>query len=162
MKKLDKRGFTIPEALIGFLLISLVVVWVTTALPGVRNMSNVENHRLIAIMRNIDIVESTRYEVISTGNIRQFSPSELTGSEYGSGILYTTVYEKFESSKDENSDLYKIMEKVLDETKYPEFAELKPRAGSNSELYRVTVNTIIAREKWDNTRLTTFIYRGGN
>lgn len=156
MRRLNKKGFTLIEMLLAFLLISSLVIWAVNAVPNIQSKSKEEDNRLLAIMRNVDIIEMTRADIARYGEAERMSPNELNGEDYGEDVFYGTFYNRFEKSSDDGTYIKNLLDSALN---YPEAEEFKPKEGSTSELYYLEVDTTVAQKVLKSTTLKTFVYR---
>lgn len=190
LKKLNKKGFTLPEVLISFLVISLIVTWVANVIPNLKVKSTEEYNRLVSVMRNIDIIETTRDSLndpINPGELKEFEQYELAGDdEYGNGVFYASHFDKYESSTDlvlasdsgipvldyskigdpdevANIKANTTIQRILiNALKHPEMAEYRPVASSKAELYFIEVDTTVGQKTLKTSSIKTFLYRNAD
>lgn len=151
---MNREGFTLVEVLISIFILCLILIYVVGIYSGIIYTSRDEEMRILALNQNIKVIEQLKDKYYSSGDSMTLF-QEYTYSEdlYGDGVLYETsiIPEKITFVSDEDdieNDKYKIAFGSED---------LVWGAGSNSELYRVTVETKVRGKSIKGTDMVVYL-----
>lgn len=132
MISLNNKGFTLIEALISLVIILLLFRAISFIVASTKYGSELENYKIMALERNIAVVEKLKSQYYSTGDYTVLYKAIQENLQQSSNYSYTTTVEVTPIHIGDN------INPVLTDNK-----DLIYRNGSKSALYKVKVSTKI-------------------